>query len=300
MHPATHSSPLPPLPLPRGGAVGHILGGTLHVIGGGLSGKEHVARHDACDLATGRWRELAPMPTPRSNVASAVLDGRIVVLGGLVGAATEEGRPSTVVEAYDPVADAWTTLAPLPCPRVRAGVVAVGGRIIAIGGRRDELDTPVIAAYDPRADRWSELGTTPFPARHLAATVLDGRILVSGGFTATPGGAQKGLFLDAFYEVDAATGACTMLAPLPQARTAHALVAADGRVHALGGVDKDKQLITTIDSYDPRTGAWNRAGNLASGRAMAVAAAHGGVIHLLGGWTRLFKEANPSSDAVTV
>lgn len=300
MHAAVHPSPLPPPPVPRGGACGHVIGGRLYLLGGGLSGKEHLDRVDACELATGRWTARTPMPTARSNVSSAVLDDRIVVVGGLTGRPNEEGSPSALVEAYDPNTDRWTTLAPMPCPRVRAGMVAAGGRLIAIGGRRDELDTPSIAAYDPRTDSWNELGTTPFPARHLAATVLDGRILVSGGFTATPGGAQKGLFLDAFYEVDPSTGAYTSLAPMPEPRTAHVLVACDGKVHAIGGVDTEKKLITAIDSFDPRNGTWTRGGQLASGRAMAVAAVHGGAIHLLTGWTRLFKEANPSSEAVVV
>lgn len=289
-------SPFPPLPVPRGGACGHIIGQTFFVIGGGKSGKEHLDRVDACAAGGGAWRSLKAMPTARSNASSAVLDGRIYVVGGLSGPDHQEGVPSTACEMYDPSTDAWTALAPLSCPRVRPAVVAVDGRIVVIGGRRDEVDTPLISAYDPRTGRWSDLGSTPFPARHLAAAELDGRIIVAGGFQATPHAAQKGVFLDAVYAVDPVSGACSPLAPLPEARTAHALIAADGRLFAIGGLDKDKALITVADVYDPVANRWTRGPQLASGRAMAVAARHGGAIHLISGWTKLFKIANPDSD----
>ncbi len=297
---ATVPSPLPPMPCPRGGACGHIIHGSFLVIGGGLSAKEHLDRVDSCSLATGIWSARAPMPTPRSNASSAVLDGKIIVVGGLIGPVDDDAAPCSAVESFDPAANAWTRLAPLPFPRVRPAVAAVGGRLIVIGGRRDDLDTPVIAAYDPKADRWSEIGTTPFPARHAAGVTLDGKVLVAGGFQALRKNAEdkKGVIIDAFYAVDPVTGSCTPLAPLPEPRASHALVVANGLVHALGGMNRDKQMLTAIDIYDPATKAWKRSGNIASGRAITVAAVHQGAIHLLSGWTRMFKESNPASDVV--
>lgn len=300
MHARAQTAPLPPLPLPRGGACGHIINGSCFVIGGGTSAKEHLDRVDICDLASGTWRSGARMPTARSNASSAVLDGRIYVVGGLTGPDQQEGVPSTVFEAYDPATDAWTQLAPLACPRVRPAVVGIDGCVVVIGGRRDELDTPSISAYDPKTGSWRDLGTTPFPARHLAAAVLDGRIIVAGGFQATPQAEQKGVFLDAVYAIDPRSGSYTALAPLPEPRTAHNLVAVRGKIVAVGGVDRNKALITAVDTYDPVANAWTRGRGLASGRAMAVADAVGSDIHLLSGWTKLFKIANPVGDVISV
>lgn len=203
------------MPCPRGGACGHVVQGAFLVIGGGLSAKEHLNRVDSCGLATGIWSSLAPMPTARSNASSAILDGKVIVVGGLVGPVDDDAAPCTAVESFDPTTNTWSRLAPLPFPRVRPAVAAVDGRLIVIGGRRDDLDTPVIAAYDPKANRWSEIGTTPFPARHAAGVALDGKVLVSGGFQALKKNAEdkKGVIIDAFYAVDPAPSWRPCLSP---------------------------------------------------------------------------------------
>lgn len=63
-------------------------------------------------------------------------------------------------------------------------------------------------------------------------------------------------------------------------------------------MNRDKQMITAIDIYDPSTKAWKRSGAIASGRATTVAAVHEGAIHLVSGWTRMFKESNTANEAI--
>ena len=58
------------------------------------------------------WTTGAPMPTARSEIAGAILDGKIYIIGGFDGS----GRSITTTEVYDPMANEWTTAAPLPQP----------------------------------------------------------------------------------------------------------------------------------------------------------------------------------------
>jgi hypothetical protein len=87
-----------------------------------------------------RWRDGTPMLTPRGALAIAVLDGKIHAIGGNAargaglqphdhGAPERDGSVGTH-EVYDPVADNWTRLAPLPTPRNH------------LGARRDRGEDP--------------------------------------------------------------------------------------------------------------------------------------------------------------
>jgi N-acetylneuraminic acid mutarotase len=69
-------------------------------------------------------------------VALAEVKGRIYMFGGFTRA--EKGKPMWVpvnhTWEYDPQADAWRALAPLPVARGSANAIHVNGRIHVIGG----------------------------------------------------------------------------------------------------------------------------------------------------------------------
>lgn len=59
----------------------------------------------------GQWSPTAPMNNERATFSSVLLaDGRFMVLGG------EDPDYSNLCEIYDPVADTWTEVAPVPSP----------------------------------------------------------------------------------------------------------------------------------------------------------------------------------------
>jgi N-acetylneuraminic acid mutarotase len=75
---------LAPLPAPRGGHAGAVIGGRLHVLGGEAFGDQPAVfgEHWSYDPATDRWREEAPMPEPRHGLGAVAVDGRMHVIGG--------------------------------------------------------------------------------------------------------------------------------------------------------------------------------------------------------------------------
>src|SRR4051794_8092057 len=78
---------------------------------------------DAPLAQTGAWSHKAPMPGVRSETATAVVDGKIYVIGGNTSETppgeTSDGKPverydAGLAQVYDPTADTWRPLAPMP------------------------------------------------------------------------------------------------------------------------------------------------------------------------------------------
>jgi hypothetical protein len=71
----------------------------------------------------------ASMPTLRQDFGVGVVSGVLNTVGGRAGS----GLWSATVEAYDPVANSWTTKAP-PSGRYAVGFGVVHGVLYAVGG----------------------------------------------------------------------------------------------------------------------------------------------------------------------
>lgn len=95
------------------------------------------------------------MPTPRSALCSAVVNGRIYVIGGANGGGAN-GAVSATVEAYDPVADQWTRLQPMPTARFGLSCSALNGAIYAVAGAPKlpppHEGIPTVERFDPGGD----------------------------------------------------------------------------------------------------------------------------------------------------
>lgn len=115
-------TPRAPIPIARSHLGAVVRDGSLYVLGGqvgeqsALVTQAHVHRYDA---ETDTWSERAPLPASVGHVTGTTLEieGQIVVLGG----ERAHNEPVPDAYAYDPAADAWSVLPPLPEP-MRAAV----------------------------------------------------------------------------------------------------------------------------------------------------------------------------------
>src|SRR5215217_6792879 len=107
------------MPAPQSETVGVSHQGRLHLITGRApSGAANGQWNDQADIADhrvflpaeGRWETASPCPMARNSAAAAVLDGAIWVAGGRTVSGGGTGR----LDRYDPAADRWDTLAPIP------------------------------------------------------------------------------------------------------------------------------------------------------------------------------------------
>src|SRR5438094_70991 len=72
----------------------------------------------------GAWTTNASSPTPRRQVAVAAANGILYTAGGAQARSTSS---IDTFEAYDPVADTWTSKASLPVATQGAAAGAIGG-----------------------------------------------------------------------------------------------------------------------------------------------------------------------------
>lgn len=133
-----------PLPTARNGLGLAVVNGILYAFGG-YSPSGYVSRVDAYDTATNSWTPRAPMGVPRGYFASGVLHGVIYAAGGIGSPASGCNSASVcaIVEAYNPVTDAWATRASLATPRYATAGGVIGGLFYAAGG-----------LYSPGAGTW--------------------------------------------------------------------------------------------------------------------------------------------------
>jgi N-acetylneuraminic acid mutarotase len=75
---------LAPLPTPRSGGAGVVLGDKLYVLGGGLPGNAVTATVERFDPATGAWEHVGDMPEAATGHRAVAIDGAIYVFAGFV------------------------------------------------------------------------------------------------------------------------------------------------------------------------------------------------------------------------
>jgi N-acetylneuraminic acid mutarotase len=183
---------------------------------------------------------------------------------------------------YDPATDVWRRVASLPAPTGAPGVVALNGKIYAIGGRDpDRATVNTTAIYDPATDAWTLGAPLPEARDHLGIAVLNGRIHVFGGRTnATVDNTTR-------HDIyNPATDTWSDGAPLNIARSAGVVFTINGRIVWAGGECKDADARTTFDDvevFDAAANRWTVLANMPIGRHAAAGVTVGDVGYVMGG-----------------
>ena len=177
------------------------------------------------------------MPTARTLLAAATgPDGRIYAFGGSSG---------DTAEAYDPIADTWSTVAPMPTPRsLLSAATGSDGRIYVLGGSAVPVPFPdppfnTVEAYDPLTDTWAAAAPMPTPRRGMAAVAApDGLIWAIGG----------DLSLRIVEVYDPVGNVWSPVDRLRRGRRPGAAIGIDGRIYAIGG---EFDLPFTVEVFVP-------------------------------------------------
>lgn len=176
--------------LPRVGfaSAAAVLGGRVHMLGGwnySNTASASLASHSVFDLAAQSWTSAAPLATARNAAGAAVIDGRLFVVGGRSpGIRANDQQSLASLEIYTPMADQWVTAAPMSTARGSLAVLALGGRLYALGGESTRgTVSDAVERYDPVTQTWSVLPAMPFRSHGLGAVAVGDAIYVMGGFT---------------------------------------------------------------------------------------------------------------------
>src|SRR6266576_1878906 len=107
--PATNTwTPKASMPTARYGFGLGVVDGVLYAFGG-ITDRGATAAVEAYDPASDRWTARASLKTPRSHVGIGVVNGFLYALDGLTTPVPTYTTVVPTVEAYDPVADHWST-----------------------------------------------------------------------------------------------------------------------------------------------------------------------------------------------
>ena len=278
---------LPPLLQPRAAAAAAVVDDLLIVTGGVDASGKLLNTTEIYD-GTG-WRLGAPIPTPR-QMPGAASDGKLVyAVGGTNGTSD-----LTAVEAYDPVADTWTTMPALPEGRSDFGVAIVDARLVAVGGMASGEPLNSVAALDLTTATWTalpDLGT----ARHgLAVAAVGKTVYAIGGST---GAADNDITpsAEALKLAPRKPQPAAEWRSLPDAPTARLMTAStvlDGKIWIAGGMLGHAETLDTFESYDPKTGDWETHPPLPTPLNHATAAAYRGEVIVIGGASDTVAEAS--------
>ncbi|PKP78653.1 MAG: hypothetical protein CVT81_03195 [Alphaproteobacteria bacterium HGW-Alphaproteobacteria-3] len=281
-----------PMSTGRAFAGGALLGSDLYVIGGdSTSGPRTVA--EIYDMRGNIWRAAPALPVGLQQFGIAAHGGRLFVSGGYEAPAPQRpgfmapDDPAGVADkvepgdtangwVYDPRVGTWLSIAGMPSSRAGHGLVSVGSRIYALGGRGGGASR--VWAYDPGTDSWDVVGDA-MPAPRIAAAYVpvDGRIYAIGGLS-------DGTAISRIDIFDPSTGKWTSGPALPAPRSGHVAAVLDGKVHVTGGEQRVPPR-TYGDHFvlDLASNRWERGAPMPTPRHGAVAAAAEGKFVVVGG-----------------
>jgi len=294
-----------PFPEPDEELYGAALNGKMYVMGGWDEGKAAGINYEY-DSATDKWTQKKGMPRAAHHAAIATANGKLYVIGGFVppkdtqiptGGAWE---PIADVWEYDPAADSWKSLGPMPTKRGAAVAVEVGGKIYVVGGAstvagsKDPYFTffgPSLVlttneVFDPATNKWESRRPMSVARNHAYAAAVNGKIYVIGGRTG-----------HAFILSATNTDVVEEYSPvsdmwsapkerMPTARSGGAWGTDGRRIYVAGGEVTTKELVgafRAVEAYEPATNSWISLPPMPMPRHGIAGAVIGNEFHLVSG-----------------
>ncbi len=273
----SHWVELPHLLQPRAAAAAAVVGDHIIVTGGVDANGALLNTTEIFDGTS--WSLGAQLPTPRQMLAAAS-DGKLMyVIGGANGS-----TDSAAVEAYDPNAKTWTTLPPLPRPRSDLGVAIADGRLVAVGGLSGGEVLKSVSVFDLMAKTWDALPDMATARHGMAVAAVEKTVYAIGGATG-PGDQQVASAAEALTLPARKTQPAAQWRSLPDAKSPRLMMAwtvAGDKIWVISGLHNGT-VLTTVESYDPRSGVWETGPPLPVPLHHATAATYRGEVVVLGG-----------------
>lgn len=291
-----------PFPEPSEEVYGISVGGKLYVFGGLAPAWTPKGLVYEYDPATNQWAKKKNMPLLSHHVALAEHNGKIYVFGGFTKPAQGPTAWVPIDNAweYDPKADTWKALAPLPTKRGSPVAAVQGGKIYVIGGAglhpgsketslhpaRPHRSVGTNEVYDPATNTWESRSTMPTARNHSAVGVVDNKIYVIAGRI---GNAfiTRASNTDIVEVYDPATDQWgPLLAPMPTPRSAPGWGTYNGKIYVAGGEMRSavaSATYRTVEAYDPKSNSWTTLPPMVTARHGVAADFIGNKFHVVSG-----------------
>jgi N-acetylneuraminic acid mutarotase len=218
------------------------------------------------------------MPVARYGAGAAVLNGFLYAVGG----ENSNGTVNTV-EWYNPWANSWIDVAPVPTTRYRLAAGVVNGILYALGGQNGTTYNTV-ETYNPATNTWSTAAPMLTARAALGVGVINGILYAVGGETI--GGSLNNL--EAY---NPATNSWTALAAMPTGRAGMTVGVLNGLLYVAGGISTTGQgysPLTTLEVYNPATNTWTTGlPGMPTARGFCSGGVMNGQLYVAGGETNL-------------
>ena len=285
---------------------GITVNGKMYVLGGyGQGGNPRGAVYEY-DPAADSWTKKKPMPKPVHHQAMAEYQGKIYMFGGFAAPTPQPplggGGWVPVADAweYDPAADSWKALPPLPTKRGSALAFQVNGRFYVIGGASTHPNSRLQALtgdgpgrsvdanemFDPATGRWTARESLPTARNHAFGGVVNGKIYVIGGrighsFIVVTSNT------DIVEEYDPAADSWGPLkARMPTPRSGGGWATYGAKIYVAGGEVATPQMVgayRAVEAYNPATNSWEAMPSMPMPRHGVAGAFIGNRFHLVSG-----------------
>jgi len=151
------------MPTPRWGHAAVAASGKIFAFGG-ITGVGDNRRTldvvEVYDPQRDTWTKGPSMPAPRHSPSAAVVNTQVFLISGKSVAYPQAGSSPAITDSvhrFDPATGSWTSVAPIPHPRVSSTAVVVDDLIYVMGGMDRDGGFPTsVDVYDPGTDKWGE------------------------------------------------------------------------------------------------------------------------------------------------
>jgi N-acetylneuraminic acid mutarotase len=242
---------------------------------------------NACTDPPTNWEIQEPLPTPAFGAAVAT-DGQYVYAAG--------GNSTTIVDLlrrYNPAANQWTTLTPLPTAVRNALAVYANGKLYVIGGEGQSGVVDIVQIYNTSTGLWSSGAPMPGVRHQMGGGYYNGRIYAVGGYNSAGVSPQNQT-----WEYTIATNSWSAKANLPTALGGPGSGVVDGYLYILGGRDAAQPALNTAYKYNIAGNSWSAVANLLEAVNYPGSAVHHDRIWLFGGGVPFRAEAALAPEGV--
>ena len=228
------------------------------------------------------WTSGAPITTDHYGGSSAS-DGTYLYVGG--GYSFSGGGQITQFGRYDPVANSWTYLAPMPdlTNGLASAVWAPNVNKLFVFGGDDATSGTVVNTtriYDPGTDTWSTGTAMPDVRAFMASGYYNGKIYLVGGYS-------TGNVNPAFgqvWEYDPTTDTFnTSRTDMPALLGGAGYGVINGHLYVAGGRDENNIVVSTLYDYDIATDTWASKANMPSADNVPASGVAAGQLVVYGG-----------------
>jgi len=265
---------LAPFPEPAEELLGATAGGKLYIFCGLGPGWTPLALVYEFDPAANSWTKKKPMALPSHHVAFTVLNGKIYAFGGfkLPTTGAPSWDPIDNSWEYDPAADSWKALAPMPTKRGAAGAAVANGKIYVVGGANSLSGVtengihparPInvlatVEEYDPATNTWRARRPMLVPRNHHGVAAFGDKIYAIGGRVGSAfiSGTSNNVDLVEMY--DPVADLWTAKARMPTARSAIGAAVYNNYILVAGGEGQDMRFLAAFKAVEAYNTAVNR------------------------------------------